>query len=169
MRDSVVWHTVPAGESAPMVDLMRMDMRPPDAEIMHAMRSDIAAVADDVLRNRLLEGAERLSASGATAGWEQSAEGKTWADMAQTAATDAVSDTYKARLTAYLAQMMCRPKWSNGAVAGGIAERVMAPNFKGDMPAVYEKLAAGDCPAAAAVGPRTMRELAAAAAAAREQ
>ena len=39
----------------------------------------------------------------------------------------------------------------------------MAQGFKGDMPAIHDRLKAADCPASATVGPRMMRELGAAA------
>jgi hypothetical protein len=43
----------------------------------------------------------------------------------------------------------------------------MSSGFKGDMPAIYDRLKVADCPAAAAVSRRLMREFATAADAAR--
>jgi hypothetical protein len=37
------------------------------------------------------------------------------------------------------------------------------PGFKGDVPAIYDRLRAADCPAGPAMSPRVMRERAAAA------
>jgi hypothetical protein len=50
-----------------------------------------------------------------------------------------------------------------------VARRSMAQGFKGDMPSIYDRLKATDCPASTTVGQRTMRELAAAADVARGQ
>jgi hypothetical protein len=44
----------------------------------------------------------------------------------------------------------------------------MAPGFKGDMPAIYDRLKSADCAPSAAVSASLMRELATAADAARE-
>ncbi len=49
--------------------------------------------------------------------------------------------------------LMCRPRYASGAVAAGVARRAMADGFKGDMPAIYDKLRAPDCPASAAIEP----------------
>jgi hypothetical protein len=66
-------------------------------------------------------------------------------------------------------RLMCRSRFANGAVATGVARRAMAPGFKGDMPAIHDKLKAADCPASAAISPRVMRDLAVAADAAKGQ
>jgi hypothetical protein len=57
---------------------------------------------------------------------------------------------------------MCLSRSADGAVAGGIARRAMAPGFKGDLAAIYEHLKASDCPASQNVGARLLLELAAA-------
>ena len=80
-----------------------------------------------------------------------------------------MAEGYRSRLTDFLARMMCRSRFGNGAVATGVARRSMAQGFKGDMPAIYDRLKAADCPASSTVGPRMMRELAAAADVARGQ
>jgi hypothetical protein len=64
---------------------------------------------------------------------------------------------------------MCRPRYAGGAVAAGVARRAMADGFKGDMPAIYDRLRAPDCAASSTVGARLLRDLATAADAARGQ
>ena len=80
-----------------------------------------------------------------------------------------MAEGYRPRLTDYLSRLMCRSRFANGAVATGVARRAMAQGFKGDMPAIYDKLKAPDCPASAAMSPRMMKELGAAADLARGQ
>ena len=74
-----------------------------------------------------------------------------------------MAEGYRLRLTDFLSRLMCRSRFANGAVATGVARRSMAQGFKGDMPAIHDRLKAADCPASATVGPRMMRELGAAA------
>ncbi|MET0194226.1 MAG: hypothetical protein ABW200_12755, partial [Hyphomicrobiaceae bacterium] len=81
----------------------------------------------------------------------------------------AMAEGYRLRLTDFLSRLMCRSRFANGAVATGVARRSMGQGFKGDMPAIYDRLKAADCPASATVGPRMMRELGAAADLARGQ
>ena len=55
---------------------------------------------------------------------------------------------YKVDLTTYLTKLMCSARWSNGAIATGIARRAVTAQFRGDVVAVYDKLKASACPAA---------------------
>ena len=103
------------------------------------------------------------------ASWATSPDQQVWQGLARSSGDAATADGYKTRLTDYLARLMCRPRHASGAVATGVARRAMAPGFKGDMPAIYDKLRSPDCPASAAMSPRLMRELATAADAARGQ
>jgi hypothetical protein len=52
-------------------------------------------------------------------------------------------------------------------VAAGIARRAGAPGFKGDAAALYDRIKGAECPASASIPPSIMRDLAAAADAAR--
>jgi uncharacterized protein YjbI with pentapeptide repeats len=72
-------------------------------------------------------------------------------------------DTFGARLTDYLGNFMCRPRWSNGAVATGVARRAQLPQFRGDLVAIHDRLKSDVCPASKAVLPRVMQSLSAAA------
>ncbi|MCK9911284.1 hypothetical protein MXD81_19185, partial [Microbacteriaceae bacterium K1510] len=56
-------------------------------------------------------------------------------------------------------KMMCSARWSNGAIATGIARRAIAPQFRGDVVAIYDGLKAPSCPASNATPPKVMREL----------
>ncbi len=47
--------------------------------------------------------------------------------------TQPSTDIYKPRLTDYLVRLQCKPRWSNGSVATGIARRAQAQQFRGDL------------------------------------
>ena len=67
------------------------------------------------------------------------------------------------RLTDALTNLMCKARWSNGAVATGVARRAQAPQFRGDLVVIYDRLKAPDCPASATVLPKVQRSLSTAA------
>jgi hypothetical protein len=54
---------------------------------------------------------------------------------------------------------MFRSRWSNGGVATGIAKRAQAPEFRGDMLVLHDRLKAADCPASKTVSIKPMQEL----------
>ena len=64
----------------------------------------------------------------------------------------------KANLTEYLGKLMCRARWSSGAVATGVTRRAQAPQFKGDVPALYDRLKDPSCPAASGVPAKVMKD-----------
>ncbi len=74
---------------------------------------------------------------------------------------------YKVDLTNYLTKLMCSARWSNGAIATGIARRAVTAQFRGDVVAVYDNLKASTCPAATQAPPKVMKDLSAAAETAR--
>ena len=133
-----------------------------------ALAALLVRLEDGPLAARLGDVIARLSDAAQNSAWNGSPDRQLWQGMAK-AAEGLGADDYKGRLTEYLARLMCRARFADGAVATGIARRAMAPGFKGDMPALYVRLKSAECAAASAVSPRLMRELAAAAEAARGQ
>jgi hypothetical protein len=106
--------------------------------------------------------------AGASDKWSNSPDQEAWQTLVK-ASEGAAAESYRARLTEHLGHLMCRPRFADGAVAAGIARRAMRPGFKGDTPALYERLNAFSCPASKTVGPAIMRDLGASADAAKAQ
>jgi len=94
--------------------------------------------------------------------WTAHAELAHWQGMS-TLTQPVPPDQMKVRLTEYLGKLMCRPRWSNGALATGIARRAQTPQFKGDLVAVFDQLKSADCPGGSGVPVRVMKDLGAAA------
>jgi uncharacterized protein YjbI with pentapeptide repeats len=169
MRGTVVWRTLPPGGDSPaFADMAQIVMQPPVEDELTALGASLAKLENGPLKARLADGLARLSDPAQNGAWSTSTDQQLWQGFAKSSET-AMADGYKGRLTDYLARLMCRSRFATGAVAAGIARRAMAPGFKGDMPALYDKLKAPDCAAAPAMSPRLMRELANAADAARGQ
>ena len=169
MRGTVVWRTLPpGGEASALADMAQIALQPPSEDDLagsaHRWRSSTTARSrrgspDGLARAVRRRPEQRLGCVHRSAAWQGLAK----------ASETAIADGYKGRLTEYLARLMCRPRFADGAVAAGVARRAMAPGFKGDMPALYDRLRGTDCAATAAMSPRLLRELATAADAARGQ
>jgi hypothetical protein len=165
-----VWRTTPPGaEVAAYSDMAQVIMRPPSEEELAALAASLAQIEDGRLKARLADTVLGLTDAGQNAGWATSSDPQVWQGLARSSSDAAAAEGYKSRLTDYLARLMCRPRQASGAVAAGIARRAMVPGFKGDMPALYDKLRSPDCPASAAMSPLLMRDLATAVDAARGQ
>jgi hypothetical protein len=93
--------------------------------------------------------------------WLGSPEQGRWQALASAGAS-ALNDGYKLRITDYLGALACKARWSAGHVATGIAKRAQGQQFRGDMPAVYDRIRAKECPAADNIGRKALRDLASA-------
>ena len=184
LRGASVWLTVPPEWAANgLSDLSEIAIKAPDDAELADLKSKIQNIGNDEVRVRAAEAVAPLL--GGSASWQGSADQQRWQSWSATPAPAPVpvvtgalpafpaqppADTYKADLTGYLTKMMCSARWSNGAVATGVARRAIAQQFRGDVVAVYDGLKAKSCPAASAKMPgKVMRDLSSAAEAARYQ
>jgi uncharacterized protein YjbI with pentapeptide repeats len=170
MRGAVVWRTPPptAGEGPALADMAQIVIEQPGEEEWIALGASLVRLEDAPLAARLGDVMARLSDAARNGAWNGSPDRQLWQGLAK-AAEGLGADDYKGRLTEYLARLMCRTRFADGAVAAGVVRRAMAPGFKGDLAALYVRLKSPECAAASAMSPRLMRELAAAADAARGQ
>jgi len=169
LRGAVVWRTLPpGGDSWAFADMAQIVMQAPSEDELSALGASLAQLENGPLKARLADSLARLSDAAQNGAWATSSDQQLWQGFAKSGEA-ATGDDYKGRLTEYLARLMCRSRFANGAVAAGVARRAMAPGFKGDMPALYVRLKGTDCAAAPAMSPRLMRDLATAADAARGQ
>jgi hypothetical protein len=114
------------------------------------------------VRTRVTESFAPLLDPATTAAWAQSPELAAWQTLVASSSQPS-TEFYKPRLTDYLVRLQCKPRWSNGSVATGIARRAQAQQFRGDLIAIYDRLKADDCPASKTVLPKTLKDLSAAA------
>lgn len=164
MTGAHLWRTTPpGGEGSAFADMAQIVMRPPGKEELAALGATLAHLEAGALKARLADSLASLSDPAQNAAWAGSPEQQLWQGYAKSAETAVADAGYKARLTEYLGRLMCRPRFSGGAVATGIARRSMALGFKGDMPAINTKLRSADCPASTTVSAHLLRDLATAA------
>jgi Pentapeptide repeats (8 copies) len=164
-----VWRTTPPSGEAAFSDMAQILVRPPSEDELAALGASLASMEDGRLKARLADSLLALTDPSQNAGWATSPDQQLWQGLARSSGDAAAAEGYKGRLTDYLTKLMCRSRNASGAVAAGVARRAMAQGFKGDMPALYDKLRSPDCPASAAISPRVMRDFATAVDAARGQ
>jgi uncharacterized protein YjbI with pentapeptide repeats len=159
LTGALVWRALPPGsEDTATADMAQIVLRLPTEEELGAIAALLAEIDSAALKSRLTEGVAVLADAAQNAAWANSAEQQLWQGWIKS--SEAAADGYKGRLTEYLERLMCRSRSANGALATGVARRVLGPAFKGDLVAIYTKLKAADCPAAQGINPRVLRELA---------
>lgn len=155
---AAVWQTAPPESgNAALAELTDVSLSPPGDQRLAELTA-LALRHQAALRPR--RGSEMTWPDSATEvkAWAASAEHQAWQGLGKPR-TATETDTYKARLTAYLNRLVCQARWADGAVAAGVAKRAMTPGFKGDLTAIFERMRSADCPASAQLAPRLLQAL----------
>lgn len=158
LRGAMIWQTEPpAADPAALADLSETIIGPMDDKTLATLKAAIQRVATYTGPR----GSDGLLASLETSEsrkWASSTAATTWQAAIQ-ASQAAIANAYKARFTEALAKAVCRPRWSAGHLATGVARRALAAQFRGDPVLLYDKLRADDCPGGKAVPGAIMRDL----------
>jgi uncharacterized protein YjbI with pentapeptide repeats len=151
MRSANVWMTKPpASDAQGLADFSSLALKPMPESDKEAMREQIKAIKDDVLRKRLQEAVAPLLNDSKTGSWATSSEYGGWAQLLEVSPTPD-SEIYPGQLTAYLSDVMCRARYSDGALATGVARRASDAEFRGDRVLIHDRLRANNCPASRSV------------------
>jgi uncharacterized protein YjbI with pentapeptide repeats len=166
LRGAIVWLSQPpVWDSTGLTDLTELAVRAPaDTERASLQASLQRMGGDDELRRKGQELTAQLAEKDAT--WSGTVDQQRWQSWVG-ASPPPPALTYKTDLTAYLTKMMCSARWSNGAIATGIARRATGSQFRGDVVAVYDGLKAPSCVASSQAPAKVMRDLSSAAETAR--
>ncbi|MEZ5849199.1 MAG: pentapeptide repeat-containing protein [Hyphomicrobiaceae bacterium] len=160
LREAQIWLTnPPAATQAELADLSEAVLRPIAADVAGDVDEQVKRIANPLIRARVAEAlAPLFSRGGAATTWNGAAQGQAWAAMSRSQTT-AQSGDAGPRLTAYLGDLGCKPRWSNGSVATGIARRAMGLAFRGDAAALYSRFKQEACPAAGTISQRVLKRL----------
>lgn len=163
LREAKVWGAVPPkADPDNLVDLTGVSL----AAMTEADVSDLKDAGERVMsrrvKARIQEKLAPLIDLAAAAKWGATSDFMQWQTLAA-AGAQTYPDLYKPRITDYLVRLQCRPRWSNGSVATGVARRAQRPEFQGDLTAVHDRLVDATCPAAKTVTPKVLKDLSAAA------
>ena len=163
MRYAEVWDTTPPNsESMTLADLTNLQLKPPTDAERTGLNAILGRIRNDDTRRLVSAGLAPLLDPKVSARWASSEDLGRWRAMQEQSAAGAADMTFSAQLTAYLAQVMCRPRWVLGSVATGIARRAQSELFRGDMRMIHQQLVNGACPAGKSVSARVMQDLTAA-------
>lgn len=163
LREAKVWKTVPPQSDAEgLADLTGATVAPITDATVADLKSAVESVLGRRTKARLGEKVAPLLNLAETAKWMSSPEYAQWQGLVSSG-TQITAEIYRPRITDYLVRLQCRPRWSNGAVATGVARRAQRQEFRGDLVAVYDRLREDACPASKTVAPKTLKDLSAAA------
>ena len=161
LRGAVIWMSQPpVWDTTGLSDLSELAVRAPDEGERAAVQTSMERLSDEAMRRRANEVTGALAGKDST--WSGSVDQQRWQSWVGASPVPPALN-YKADLTTYLTKLMCSARWSNGAVATGIARRAVTAQFRGDVVAVYDSLKAASCPASSQAPPKVMKDLSAAA------
>ena len=163
LRGASVWMTSPPlADTTGMSDLTDVTIRPLEEAELAVLTRALDRVENARLKGQIKDALAPVMNVAESRRWAGSNDLQAWQSLV-TASIGGQSDGYRMRLTEYLGKAMCRPRWSNGSVATGIARRAQGQTFRGDLIALHDRLKADACPASKTVPKRVMRDLSSAA------
>ena len=158
-RGASLWMTkIPQLEAGGVADYSELVIKPLDESETASLTRMIKAVPVRRASEHLAEVLAPLLDPAQSAVWGSHTDLARWQGMASQTQT-LPPDQLKANLTEYLGKLMCRARWSNGAVATGVARRAQTPQFKGDLAGIYDRLKDPACPALSGVPAKVMKDL----------
>ena len=159
LREAKVWRTVPpAADPNGLADLTGVAIAQVTDGDAAEITARLARVQSRRVRARLQEKAAAIADLGEGMRWSSTTDYRQWQGLASYG-TRWDAESYRQSITDYLVQLFCRPRWSNGAVATGVARRAQRQEFRGDLVQVYTRLKAASCPASQTVAPKVINDL----------
>ncbi len=161
LRGAAIWMTrPPTDDNLHIADLSEISAKPLDAAEVKRLQEIIDKIESPSMRIRLMEGLGGMMTAAPGQKWASAPESQKWQALMAASSTVATTEIYKAQITEYLSRLMCKSRWSSGAVATGIAKRAQGQTFRGDVPVIYDRLRAKECPASETVAKKALRDLA---------
>src|SRR5262249_2539758 len=126
MRGAIVWRALPptGGDVPALADMAQIVIQQPAEDEWVALTATLLRLGVGPLAARPGEAMARLSDGAQNGAWASSPDQQLWQALAK-AAEGTGADDYRGRLTEYLARLVCRARFADGAVAAGVARRAM--------------------------------------------
>lgn len=189
LRGAQIWMTTPPDlGNSDLIDLDDISIKPLDDASRNKLQAMISEISSPRLQTHVRDALGKLLDQKTMEAWQSTNARQSWFSIAggrsrayaqapppqpvpaspgtalsttpyETPAPAAARSYYSQQLTEHLETMVCRVRWINGAVATGVALRAIAPQFKGDLSAIDERLSDQECVAAQGVPARVVREL----------
>ncbi len=155
-----VWQTqAPGSDPSGLADFTDIVLRPMDDKVGSGLKVAIDRVGADSVKAFVRDAVAIAYDPAERNKWSNGGEAARWQSAIQAAQTS-MANGYKSRLTEALTRMMCKPRWSTGNLAAGIARRSQAQQFRGDPIAIYDRLRSDDCPAGKAMPQQLLKDFA---------
>ncbi|MGH6815567.1 MAG: pentapeptide repeat-containing protein [Hyphomicrobiaceae bacterium] len=165
LRGAGLWRTEPTtADNMTLADLADAVVRPLEESEEAKLRTMILTIETPSLQRRMKAAFEAMMDAPSNGKWDTSPEHKEWQAFAANS-TRLLPDDYRLEITEYLSKLMCKWRWSSGSVAVGIARRARRENsggtsdFRGDLPAISERLRAKECPASDKIPAKVLDDL----------
>lgn len=160
LRFAGIWMaSPPPADNMARTDTTGVVLAPPSDDDVAAMKRAVERIETPATRTLVGEALAPLLDSASAVRWAKTPDEKRWQDLLADSTSRAAQPTYNVELTEFLANAMCRPRWSQGALATGVARRAQQTVFRGDMGALFDRMHAPDCVSAKAVSDKVMRSL----------
>jgi len=159
LRETKIWMSVPPkSDPEGLADLTGAVVAPVTEAGASELKYAVDRISSRRVTTRVAELIQPLTDLAEADKWQSSENYVLWQALVSTG-TQIDQEIYKARLSDFLVRLQCRPRWSNGAVATGVARRARRQEFRGDLVTIYDRVTAADCPASKTVAPKTLKEL----------
>lgn len=157
MRGALIWMTRPP-DSDPqnLADLSNAVIRPMPKQDEEDLKKQVSAIKDPVQRKGIQEAVAPLLKKEESSAWENGIESARWAQL-KDASPAPGSEFYSGNLTAFVTNEMCKARYSDGALATGIARRASDNEFRGDSITVYDRMQTESCAAYGKVEPSVLK------------
>ncbi len=155
-RGTMIWLTQPPqSDPTGLSDFTEVAVRVLEPADKETLRRILDHVPNPGARVRGASVIQAISDEQAAKDWTSGTGAGKWRAFREPASSlGATAPNHSAQLNDFLARTMCKPRWSNGAVATGIARRAQSHGFRGDMVYIYDRLKSPNCPAAKTVLPQ---------------
>lgn len=158
LRSARVWMTRPpdADESG-LADFSNIVIRPMSEKEEAGLKERVSSIDDQVLRKRVQEAVAPLLKKVESSAWGSSAEYTRWQEF-KDAAPIPGSEIYGASLTTYLGDEMCKARYSDGALATGVARRGSDAEFRGNRITLHDRMLMKGCAAYGKIEPSALKD-----------
>lgn len=159
LRWTGIWMTRPPAEgSVVLADISAARIAPPSAA-----DDNLASLTEPLetprARAELEERLAGLRSAQAHADWALSEDYRRWQKLVALT-QPALLASYPNALTTHLSQLICRSRFSTGAVAAGVTKRALrTTEFRGLTPVIHQRLTSADCPASKTIPPKLLQSL----------
>lgn len=158
LRSAKVWMTRPPDADAKnLADLSNLVLRPMSEKDAQELKKQVTDTKDAVLRKRIQEAVAPLLKKAESEAWANSGEYARWLELKEASPAPG-SEFYSENLTNHLASEMCKARYSDGALATGVARRAGDAEFRGNRIQVHDRMVVSSCAAHGKVEPTVLKD-----------